>query len=1240
MQCDPHHDNDKMKGLPLIKVLSTHRISSHISAVMRKPAAARSAVLQGHHTSSKVAQCNICGVEWNAKGLASHRCACLKRQEEVNQDFRMRQMETGQVLGGAGNILSPGSAFCNVVYLYPHVMFTFAAVSSQRKVYTILRQHLEDHPTSSFLFHRLAVSPTIFSSRRMHVSSPKEDQCVLTAPRLKARTSAASARSWLAAVVVFLDVRILTALHGFDACYRCGTTTLHQASCGTNSISSCIHTIFCLKYQFRNLHLGVLVVCSFHLVSCIHALCTKMLLLSLFTHIAPELARECLTQRYNMPYDMPLSVWQPNCPSQWRCLSRDYPSAVGELPSLPKDLRAVVTASSVLDLYSEALCSGCILSVELEYHDPGCSVHGLEICDGDSGQEPDSAGYACDAEAQNLPASDVPVEIANMSTLLEDDDIMTIYHPASGLSAKIEHFGDYGADEDAIRDHVSDFHLTAKFGSQVEFEFAELILDAGLNHKETDRLLKIVHKIRAGAPFSFKTHTDIESAWDTAGRWHASFQKTTLALPYKDREYQFTVQHRNLWQYALDIIADPNFVKYMKWNARQLFKFDATTQRFKLFVHEPWTGTLWWKIQCLLPFGAKPVCFIVYSDKTHLSSLGSETGYPVMARILNLDVDIRNGYGPAGGQVIGWLPKIEEEETEKGKPAFINLKRGMWHACYRKILELLLSAAKTGHMWKCGDNKERWLFPVILLLTADYEEQTTMLLTRGNNGLFPCPVCLIPHDKQHNLDLFWPRRNTEEAKAIVQNYNLSSTVKNQLLKNLGLRDVENVFWEFPRMNPHESVCFDRLHFNHIDLFGDHLWGVLNDLLEDGDRSMCAAVDRQASLLPRWRNLNHFSKISVIFAAHHVVTEEACPLGFLLLCCIRAYLEHDMYLAMEVHTEETIALGCAALSEFGALIDILSQRYPDKKWDFIKLHWQTHSYDEIWAKGATRNYNTKPFEKLHGEFKTTYRERTNYKQVDNQILHVNHQLVTAHSIRANLDIFERYCKEIAEEDTNTDTNNTKPLPFPQHFESKHVYIGSGSRPMSFERVQAEHLNDVAFARLCLRFARYLTEFMPKPNGEQWRIGPECKLQFFKFLKVKFESKVTWRQEMDYLHCNPCFYGQPRYDGVLIKLDEANVLFGKLVFIFTCQLGEDKHAFALIQPLDMPTGELLQKDRQLHLYRLHAHARQHSIFIPIEFIIRGALVAEDPLTPDDFFVMDIVDTDWFLHCRNIFSHRIVW
>ena len=52
------------------------------------------------------------------------------------------------------------------------------------------------------------------------------------------------------------------------------------------------------------------------------------------------------------------------------------------------------------------------------------------------------------------------------------------------------------------------------------------------------------------------------------------------------------------------------------------------------------------------------VALELYADKTKLSSFGTQKGYPVMARILNLPVKVHNGDELGGARVVGWLPVV------------------------------------------------------------------------------------------------------------------------------------------------------------------------------------------------------------------------------------------------------------------------------------------------------------------------------------------------------------------------------------------------------------------------------------------------------------------------------------------------------------------------------------------------------------------------------------------------------
>lgn len=56
----------------------------------------------------------------------------------------------------------------------------------------------------------------------------------------------------------------------------------------------------------------------------------------------------------------------------------------------------------------------------------------------------------------------------------------------------------------------------------------------------------------------------------------------------------------------------------------------------------------------------------------------------------------------------------------------------------------------------------------------------------------------------------------------------------------------------------------------------------------------------------------------------------------------------------------------------------------KSWNFPKMHLQLHLFDDIIAKGATRNYNTKINESRHRPIRRIYVFLTNFKDVAEQV----------------------------------------------------------------------------------------------------------------------------------------------------------------------------------------------------------------------------------------------------------------
>ncbi|KAG2738194.1 hypothetical protein P692DRAFT_20669266, partial [Suillus brevipes Sb2] len=175
--------------------------------------------------------------------------------------------------------------------------------------------------------------------------------------------------------------------------------------------------------------------------------------------------------------------------------------------------------------------------------------------------------------------------------------------------------------------------------------------------------------------FTFRTHKDIHNRWETASHRLTGFTQDMISVPYDGTIREFDLHYRNLWEWATDLLRDPQLFPHMVFDAQHFSKFDGKT--FVTFVDEPYTAEAFWNVQSQLPEDAKPLAFILYADKTKLSLFGTARGYPVVACLANLPTDIRNGQGMGGGYVVGWLPIVKDEKDHAGKPSWVNFKNAV-----------------------------------------------------------------------------------------------------------------------------------------------------------------------------------------------------------------------------------------------------------------------------------------------------------------------------------------------------------------------------------------------------------------------------------------------------------------------------------------------------------------------------------------------------------------------------------
>ncbi|KAJ7257370.1 hypothetical protein C8J57DRAFT_1648450 [Mycena rebaudengoi] len=750
-------------------------------------------------------------------------------------------------------------------------------------------------------------------------------------------------------------------------------------------------------------------------------------------------------------------------------------------------------------------------------------------------------------------------------------------------SMTFDSFHEYRAWRSSVkRSPSTDQEPWAPFTSRLDFEVSEFAQDTMLNKTQTDTLISLIRRCADNlTSFTINGFGDMSRQWDLASKKCTEFQKYQVAVPYKSEDQLFEMHGRPLWDWALDIIRDPSLSPFFVWDAEKAFRYDGTN--FIRFISEPWTADAFWNIQA----NAKLCPYIIYADKSKF---------------------IRNTTDWGGGQIVGWLPVVEDDTAQNRKPGWVNFKNAVWHKSFYVLIESIIAHSKTGIWTVCGDSIQR----------------ATMALIRGVRGLYPCPVCLIKSDEQSDHNVTAVLRTATATPQLVASGRMlkSSEARESLLKSQSLRDVDNVFWNIANSDPYRALSFDRLHAHAGGLWGDHLFSEIkahtNQIVRGG-----AKIDQQFEKFPRWRNFHHFKSVTnitfndgskhediaktMVYAAHNVLTDK---LGLLLLQAVRSYVELDMYASLKLHTTGTIAAGRRELQKFG---------------DLMK-----HFFDDIENKGAALNFGTKIDETMHGSARNTYLRQTNFKDVAPQILKADHRRMVGKAIRAQINDLEGLMFD--------DDDDDEDIPEDLDRVESNVFVGSKRRAITFSALEAEMEKDTAFHNFRTRFSRYLSHFLQVyeyglPVGKLVNLQPHNEIIPFQLLKVFFESLDNWEDESDYLRCSPNFHKHPRYDAAIVKT-VGGAIFARLIYIFTCMVNNVVHPFALINTLDAGPGQHSQRDKALGLHRVRAKPRRDSEFIPVRSIIRGALLAPDCDNPGDFFVVDLVDTDMFLRLKTMY------
>ncbi|GJF00633.1 hypothetical protein PsYK624_169270 [Phanerochaete sordida] len=304
------------------------------------------------------------------------------------------------------------------------------------------------------------------------------------------------------------------------------------------------------------------------------------------------------------------------------------------------------------------------------------------------------------------------------------NDVKVEYHPQSGRESCTYSFYNYANDQQSVVLEEGD--PWKPFSSRDDYEFANIVLQAGMKQEQVDCLFDIIRrKCKNESDLTFGSYKDVEAAWNQAGSQYPGFKKDEVTVEYLKTDLTYEVLYRDTQELVKLMLEDPKLSPHFKWDARRTYKWDG--QQWEQFWEpEPTSGSYMWDVQSQTPEGGTPLGIYLYADKNKLSSFGTQKGYPVIMRITNLDADVRHGPGLGGGHVVGFLPDVGDPAEHSGKTSWANHKRAVWHAAMEKIIKPLLPEdydVDCGMTVKCGDHKTRCFYTFMNIFAGDYEEQ-------------------------------------------------------------------------------------------------------------------------------------------------------------------------------------------------------------------------------------------------------------------------------------------------------------------------------------------------------------------------------------------------------------------------------------------------------------------------------------------------------------------------------------
>ncbi|KAJ8095447.1 hypothetical protein PM082_023217 [Marasmius tenuissimus] len=437
----------------------------------------------------------------------------------------------------------------------------------------------------------------------------------------------------------------------------------------------------------------------------------------------------------------------------------------------------------------------------------------------------------------------------------------------------------------------------------------------------------------------------------------------------------------------------------------QAFKF-SDQAKTKRTYSEMWTGKWWWAMQSRLMTEEATVAPVILAmDKTQLTQFsGSRSAYPVYLTLGDIPRHIHRRPSEQACILIAYLPvqKIAKHDLTKREHSARYAR--LFHESMRFLLSPVAQVSQSGVEMVGGDGAVHQVHPIVSCYGADYPEQCLV----GCFKYGTCPKCQCSKGDLPDMDVK-PKRTQAWTMSVIDTAKITTPNILQYVKQCMAQGVLGYvykpFWtDFWGTDVYMSLTPDVLHQLYQGVF-KHLVKWCQEIMSEDE------LDCQVRCLPRAMGARHFrkgwsalSQISGTERKHMAKILLACLIGSNMsspaIKTCHAILDFIYLAQFAIHDDETLAKMQHSLDVWEENRDAFIESSTRKDFNIPKFHSLVHYIEMIRLFGATDNYNTEMFKRLHIDFAKKGWRASNTR---NEFT----QMTTWLSRQENVTVFDRY-----------------------------------------------------------------------------------------------------------------------------------------------------------------------------------------------------------------------------------------